>query len=88
MTNEKRKSQFQYGDKALHDMSYDELLDSVEGIWDSKNNEIAKLDAENRGLRSLLQSPLPIHSLWRGFAENAMLIVAIAVIAYLAGVAK
>lgn len=79
------KSRFSYGGKPLHEISHEVLLDAVNGIWDAKNEEIAKLTAERDALRRLLDSPLPIHSLWRGCIENAMLLGLVLVIAYLAG---
>lgn len=79
------KSKFSYGGKALHELSHEELLEAVNGIWDAKNEEIAKIKGERDGLRELLSSPLPIHSLWRGCVENAMLLGVVIVIAFLAG---
>lgn len=87
MTDEKPlpKSKFRYGGKYLHELTHEELLEAVTGIWDAKNEEVAKLKGERDGLRQLLSSPLPIHSLWRGCVENAMLLGVVLVLAYLAG---
>lgn len=79
------KSKFKYGGKALHELTHRELLDAVSAIWDAKNEEIGKLKAERDGLRQLLSSPFPIHSLWRGFADNAVLLIWIGFIGYLLG---
>ena len=86
MSEELPKSKFSYGGRKLHEMSHAALLEAVDGIWEAKNEEIGKLKAERDGLRTLLTSNLPIHSLWRGCVENASLLAAIGVIAYLAGV--
>lgn len=82
------KSKFKYGGKPLHELSHEGLLEAVDAIWDAKNEEIAKLKGERGGLRQLLSSPLPIHSLWRGCVENAMLLGMVALIAFLAGSAR
>jgi hypothetical protein len=76
------RSQYKYGGKYLHELSHAELIETVDGIWNAKNEELSKAKGERDGLKELLKSPLPIHSLWRSFAENAMLFIGIALIAY------
>lgn len=80
-----KESKFSYGGKNLGTLSHDELLEAVEAIWQAKNEEIARHKAEAEGLRALLKSPLPIHTLWRGFAENATLLMFVAFAAYSMG---
>ena len=80
------KSNFKLGSRRLDELSHVELLGAVNDIWEQKNKEIRTLEAERDGLRNLLKSPLPIHSLWCRFAENAYLLTWFAVIGYLVGV--
>lgn len=79
------KSKYSIGDKKLHDMPYDELLLAVETIWNSKNAEISKVTAERDAYLTMLKSPLPIHSLWVRVADNAFLLWAFTIAAYLFG---
>lgn len=81
----KLKSTFSVGDKKLHEMPYDELLQSVEQIWTMKNGEIAKYKAERDAYFDMLKSPIMIHGLWSKVAENAFLLWAFTIMAYLLG---
>lgn len=85
MTDTAKKSKFSYGGKNLSDLTNSELLEAIAVIWQSKNDEIAALKATEKALKKLLESPLPIHSLWRSFGENAMLFICIAMLAYSLG---
>jgi hypothetical protein len=79
------KSQFKIGNRPLHELSHIELLEAVNDIWEQKNKAINTVEAERDGLKKLLNSSLPVHSLWRTFADNVMLMGYIALLAYLAG---
>lgn len=79
------KSNFTLGGTRLDKLTHAELLEAVETVWRSKNEQIDKLTAERDAYIGILKTPLPIHSLWRGCCENAMLMLAIGVVAYLAG---
>ena len=81
----KLKSTFSVGDKKLHEMPYDELLQSVEQVWNIKNGEIAKYKAERDAYLEMLKSPLVIHGLWSKVADNFGLLFMFAVMAYLLG---
>lgn len=85
MDTELPKSKFTYGNRKLHELSHAELLEATEALWNTKNEEIAKIKAERDGLRQLLSSPLPIHNLWRGFADNAVLLSWVIILAFLIG---
>jgi hypothetical protein len=79
------RSQYKYGGKYLHELSHVELLEAVEGLWNAKNEECSKARGERDGLKALLTSSLPVHTLWRAFAENAMLFIGVAFVAYSLG---
>lgn len=80
-----RASRFKYGETPLDELSHAELFEAAETMWRQRNEDVARVEAERDALRALLKSPLPIHSLWRGCVENAMLLAMVAVMAYLAG---
>jgi hypothetical protein len=79
------KSQFKLGTRPLHELSHVELLEAVSDIWEQKNKAINTVEAERDGLKKLLSSSLPVHSLWRTFADNVTLMSYIALLAYMAG---
>jgi hypothetical protein len=75
-----RTSKFSYGDKKLHELDKDSLLDCVEAMWNNKNAEIEGLQAQVKAYQSMISSP---HNIWRGFADNASLLIWASFVMYL-----
>jgi hypothetical protein len=82
------KSKYSYGGKTLDTLNKSELLGAVEAMWCQKNEKIAELEATIKAYEALLKSNLPIHSLWRSFAENSTLIICLSILGYLVGVSQ
>ena len=70
MSSKLPKSKYQIGDKMLHDLTHEELINAVDDLWDQKNKRIREIEAERDGYLKVLSSSFPIHSLWRSCIEN------------------
>ena len=77
------QSKFKIGSKKLHELEYDELLECVDTLWESKNKEISELEAKCKAYESLINSNFPVHSLWRYFDENAIFMLGVFLILFL-----
>ena len=64
-----RKSKYSYGNKKLHELDKDTLLDCVEDMWSNKNSEISALEAKCAMYEKLLVSP---HKTWGALVEKVL----------------
>lgn len=74
------RSQYKFGGQRLDELSHENLLEAVESLWSSKNDEIRKLTAERDVYMNMLNGKFKVHSLWRQFADNALFVVALILI--------
>lgn len=82
MKKSEKTCKFKYGNKPLNQLEPDALLECVELMWNNKNAEIAGLEAQIKAYQSMITSP---HNIWRGFADNASLLIWASFVMYLLG---